>query len=505
MRRIDRRTALKAGGVLAVTALASCVDNESATAVPTSSVPAGPTSPAAAGPTVPAAAAPDWNGLRSGLDGTLHLRGESGYPAAHQLFNPRFDSIQPAAVVRAATTDDVRESILFARQNGLVCVPKGGGHSYVGASTVAGGLVVDVGPMSSVGYSDDVVTVGAGAKLYDVHAQLDKDGRSLPTGTCPTVGVAGLALGGGMGVHTRTYGLTSDRILSMEVVTADGVVRTAGPTQDADLYWALRGGGGGNLGIVTSFRLATIPASKLGLFTLTWPEASVAAALRGWQRFAHEAPMTAWANFHIDAQSNGTLSIHAVGVSTTGSASAAAEQLESFVGSKATSRSITVKTHMQAVTYLGGGTTSARTGFLAGSDVLRGPMDAATITRLLAAVKAAARAKVPASAILDPLGGQAAKQPQGGAAWPWRSALAVIQWYSGLPAHPSAAALRAAQNFVTSGHRAVAAASAGGYVNYIEAGRSVSSYYGSSLARLRAVKAEYDPTDFFKASHAAFG
>ncbi|WP_433292343.1 FAD-binding protein [Pseudonocardia sp. CA-142604] len=504
MTRIDRRTALKAGGVLALAALASCVDNESATAVPPSPVAAGP-SPASARPTLSAAAAPDWNGLRSGLDGTLFLRGESGYPAAHQLFNPKFDSIQPAAVVRAATIDDVRESILFARQNGLVCVPKGGGHSYVGASTVADGLVVDVGPMSSVGYSDDVVTVGAGAKLYDVHAQLDKHGRSLPTGTCPTVGVAGLALGGGMGVHTRTYGLTSDRILSMEVVTADGVVHTADPTQDADLYWALRGGGGGNLGIVTSFRLATIPASKLGFFTLTWPEEAAAAALRGWQRFAHEAPATAWANFHIDAQSSGTLSIHAVGVSTTGSAAAAAGQLESFVGSKATSRSITVKTHMQAVTYLGGGTTSARTGFLAGSDVLRGPMDAATVTRLLAAVKAAARAKVPASAILDPLGGQAAKQPQGGAAWPWRSALGVIQWYSGLAAHPSAAALRAAQNFLTSGHRAVAGASAGGYVNYIEAGRSASSYYGSSLARLRAVKAEYDPTDFFKASHAAFG
>ena len=152
---------------------------------------------------------------------------------------------------------------------------------------------------------------------------------------------------------------------------------------------------------------------------------------------------------------------------------------------------------MEAVRYLDGGTTSPRTGFLAGSDLLRGAMDAATINGLLGAVKAAARAKVPASAILDPLGGQAAKQPAGGSAWPWRSALGVIQWYSGLAAQPTTAQLRAAQNFVTTGHHAVVKASAGGYVNYVEAGRSVNSYYGSSLARLQAVKKKYDPTNFF--------
>jgi hypothetical protein len=127
-------------------------------------------------------------------------------------------------------------------------------------------------------------------------------------------------------------------------------------------------------------------------------------------------------------------------------------------------------------------------------------MDAATITAFLGAVKAAARAHVKASAIIDPLGGQAANQPSGGSAWPWRSALGVIQWYAGLAARPTAPSLRAAQNFITSGHHAVGEASAGGYVNYLEAGRSVPSYYGSSLARLRAVKKKYDPTNFFRTS-----
>jgi FAD/FMN-containing dehydrogenase len=296
--------------------------------------------------------------------------------------------------------------------------------------------MVDLGAIRAMSYANGVLTVGAGARLYDVHAFLDKYGRSLPTGTCPTVGVAGLTLGGGMGIHTRAFGLTCDRLLSMGVITADGVARNISTTVDPDLFWALRGSGGGNLGVVTSFRFATIPATKLGIFRLTWPESKAVAVVRGWQKFAQSAPITSWGNLHIDARSNGTLSIHVLGISTTGNATAAAAQLESFVGSKASPRSITVKTHMEVVRYLGGGSTTPRTGFEAGSDVLKGPMDAAAITALLGAVKAAARAKTQASAIIDPLGGQAAKQPIGGASWAWRSALGVIQWYSSAQGRP---------------------------------------------------------------------
>jgi FAD/FMN-containing dehydrogenase len=475
--QLDRRSFLKAGAALALT---SCSDTKTATAT---------------------TAAPNWNSFSRSLNGRLFMPSTSGYPAAHQLFNPRWDSVQPAAVVKAANATDVQKAINFARVNKLVMVPKGGGHSYVGASTISKGLMVDLGAIRGMSYANGVLTVGAGARLYDVHAFLDKYGRSLPTGTCPTVGVAGLTLGGGMGIHTRAFGLTSDRLLSMGVITADGVARNISTTVDSDLFWALRGSGGGNLGVVTSFRFATIPATKLGFFRLTWPESEAAAVVRGWQKFAQTAPITSWGNLHIDARSNGTLSIHVLGISTTGNAAAAAAQLESFVGSKASVRSITVKTHMEAVRYLGGGTTSPRTGFLAGSDVLRGPMDAATITALLGAVKTAARAKTPASAIIDPLGGQAAKLPAGGSSWPWRTALGVVQWYAGMAAHPSSGQVRVAQTFITNGHRAVRKYSAGGYVNYVETGRSVSTYYGSSLARLRTVKKKYDPANFFHTAY----
>nr|WP_202886786.1 FAD-binding oxidoreductase [Kribbella sandramycini] len=444
-------------------------------------------------------AAPNWNRLSRALQGgKLFMPSTSGYAAAHQLFNPRWDAVQPAAVVRAARTADVVTTINFARDNKLVLVPKAGGHSYVGASVLSKGIQLDVGALRGMTYAKNgVLTVGAGARLYDVHAFLDKYGRSLPTGTCPTVGVAGLTLGGGMGIHTRAWGLTCDRLVGMSVVTADGKARAISANTDPDLFWALRGGGGGNLAVVTSFQFATIPGPKLGFFRLTWPEAKAAAVVAGWQEFVQKAPGTAWGNLHLNAKSNGTLSVHVLGISTTGNAAAAAAQLESFVGAKASSRSITVKTHMEAVKYLGGGTTSPRTGFLAGSDVLRAPLNASSISALIAAVKAAARAKTPAAAIIDPLGGQAAKQPAGGAAWPWRSALGVIQWYVGTAPKPSSAQLKAAQTFIDNGHAAVRSFSAGGYVNYVEARRGVSTYYGASLPRLRAVKKKYDPAGFF--------
>ncbi len=479
--QVDRRTLLKAGGALAAAALTSTSNLTSSAKVAT-------------------ATAPDWTALQNSLKGRVYRPGQPGYPTVRQLFNPRWDTVQPAAVVRAAGANDVRAAILFARKNKLLSVPKSGGHSYVGASTVSNGMVVDVSAMRSMSYAGNVLTVGAGAKLYDVHAFLDKHGKSLPTGTCPTVGIAGLTLGGGLGVHTRAFGLTCDRIQSLGVITADGVARNVSASSDPDLFWALRGGGGGNLGIVTSFKLITIPAAKLGFFRLTWPESQAAAVVRGWQKFAVAAPITAWANLRVVAHSNGTLGITVLGVSTTGNGAAAAAQLESYIGSKATTRTFAVRTHMEAVKYLGGGTTSARQGFLAGSDVLK-PMTAPTIAALLGAVKTAARAKLPASAILDPLGGQAAKVPSGGSSWGWRSAVGVVQWYSGLAAHPTSAQLRAAQTFITNGHRAVRPSTAGGYVNYLETGRSVSTYYGANYARLQTVKKKYDPANFFRTAY----
>jgi hypothetical protein len=145
---VDRRTVLKAGGALAALALAGCSDSMPSTS---------------GRQALTAATAPDWTSFRRGLDGRLYRPGETGYAAAHQLFNPRYDSVQPAGVVRIGSVQDVRESVLFARKNGLVCVPKSGGHSYVGASTIRSGLVIDVGPPAPVRPSASRVSRSVGA------------------------------------------------------------------------------------------------------------------------------------------------------------------------------------------------------------------------------------------------------------------------------------------------------------------------------------------------------
>src|SRR2546430_4368956 len=149
--------------------------------------------------------------------------------------------------------------------------------------------------------ADGITEVGAGAKLIEVYAGLAKAGRCLPAGSCPTVGIAGLTLGGGIGVLTRKFGLTCDHLLSARVVTADGRLLTASADSEPDLFWALRGGGGGNLGIVTSFTFSTAPAPSVTVFSLHFPAGTVPGVLSAWQQWIAAAPDELWSNCGITA------------------------------------------------------------------------------------------------------------------------------------------------------------------------------------------------------------
>ncbi|MFC7644877.1 FAD-binding oxidoreductase [Streptosporangium lutulentum] len=138
-----------------------------------------------------------------------------------RLFNPAFDGVRPAGVAYCANPSDVAECVNFARRMNVPLAVRSGGHSYAGWSTGTG-LVVDVSRMAAVSHASGRATVGAGAKLIDVYDKLASKGVSIPAGTCATVGVSGLALGGGIGVVSRKYGLTCDVLESVQLVTADG-------------------------------------------------------------------------------------------------------------------------------------------------------------------------------------------------------------------------------------------------------------------------------------------
>src|SRR5215213_1590505 len=188
----------------------------------------------------------DWPALQAAIAGDVLLPGSPGYEDARKPAIARFHGIRPQAVVRCRTPADVSETIALARRAGLRTAARSGGHCFAGRSTTEG-VVIDVSPLRSVAVEGARATIGAGARLGDVYDALDAHGLTIPAGCGPSVGIAGLVLGGGVGILGRLHGLTSDALRAAQVVLADGRVVTCDDTTDSDLFWALRGAGGARL------------------------------------------------------------------------------------------------------------------------------------------------------------------------------------------------------------------------------------------------------------------
>jgi FAD/FMN-containing dehydrogenase len=228
-------------------------------------------------------------GLRAAVRGPVYTPGRAGYDRARVVFNRRFDAIRPPAVVRVRDSADVAAVVRWAERHDVALVARSGGHAYNGASTSRTAVVVDVGGLDRIAAHGDSVTAGPGARLIDVYTALARRGHAIPAGSCPSVALGGLALGGGMGLAGRALGLTLDRVTSIDVVTADGRRRTVDATRDDDLFWALRGGGG-SFGIVTALRLRTHAVRQAAWFSVSFPRRSREEALAAWDRLAPTAP-----------------------------------------------------------------------------------------------------------------------------------------------------------------------------------------------------------------------
>lgn len=197
--------------------------------------------------------------LRAGIRGTVALNGDAGYEEARTVWNAMVDR-KPGLVVRALGAADVCAAVNFARENGLLISIRSGGHQIAGHSVAEGAVLLDLSLMKSVRVDAAAKTawVEPGATLGDVDKETAASGLVLPTGINSTTGIAGLTLGGGFGWLTRKYGMTLDNLLSADVVTADGKRLRASATENPDLFWAIRGGGG-NFGVVTGFEFALHP------------------------------------------------------------------------------------------------------------------------------------------------------------------------------------------------------------------------------------------------------
>jgi FAD/FMN-containing dehydrogenase len=191
--------------------------------------------------------------LQTALRGKVLDPSADGYDEARTIWNAMIDR-RPALIVRCAGASDVMRAVRFAVDNQLPIAVRGGGHNIAGNAVCDDGLVIDLSQMKSVRV--DPITqrawVEPGATLADLDKETQSFGLAVPTGINSTTGVAGLTLGGGFGWITRKFGLTIDNLLSADVVTADGVLRRASASENPDLFWAIRGGGG-NFGVVTAF------------------------------------------------------------------------------------------------------------------------------------------------------------------------------------------------------------------------------------------------------------
>jgi FAD/FMN-containing dehydrogenase len=231
----------------------------------------------------------DWAALRRGIAGDVVLAGAPEYESARLSQIARFDAVRPQAVVRCRAPADVAQTLALARRAGLHVALRSGGHCFAGRSSTTG-VVVDTSTLDAVAVSDGHVTVGAGARLSDVYDALAAHGRTIAAGCGPTVGIAGLALGGGLGILGRAHGLTADQVVAAQAVLADGRVLDCDEHRYEDLFWALRGAGGGQFAAVTTLVLRTLPERPATSFHLLWPYADAAAVLGAWQAWAPDAP-----------------------------------------------------------------------------------------------------------------------------------------------------------------------------------------------------------------------
>ncbi|MEV7087888.1 FAD-binding oxidoreductase [Streptomyces sp. NPDC093085] len=541
---MERRTLLTAAAGAAATATLTACSGAGNGADPgsgadrTAGAAGPPTGPAparttaATGAPSSAPSAPDWTALARTLDGELIRPGDAAYATARQLYNTRYDHLRPAALAYVAGEDDITECLAFARAHATPVAIRGGGHSYAGWSSGDGRLVIDVSKLASVSYGAQEARVGAGARLSDVYRTLAAHGRTVPAGSCPTVGVAGLTLGGGHGVTSRAYGLTCDNLLSATVVTADGRRLTTDARRNTDLFWALRGAGNGTFGVVTELRFRTHPAPTVAVARASWPWSKAETVLAAWQEWGPGQPDEIWSALHFSADPGGStpqVSLSVLSLGTESGLRNAVDRLADGPGGPGPARSVSVRSrgyHEAMLGYAGcsgltpeqcrlPGTTPGRSPegalgretYAAASDFFDRSLPAPGRRALLSAVEAFTR--LPASGggagsiALTALGGAVNRVDPAATAFVHRRSRMLAQYLGAWrPAGAGGAGSPGAEQrkWLKTTHAAMRRyASGAAYQNYADPTLADwrSAYYGTGAERLTRLKRRYDPDRLF--------
>jgi FAD/FMN-containing dehydrogenase len=441
-------------------------------------------------------------GLQQEIRGHVFERGAPGFETAAHVFDPRFDHVLPDAVARPVDGADVRDAIRFCTGKGIGVRARSGGHSYAGYSTAAHGVVLDLRKLNTITVDAHAgtATVGAGVQLIDLYSRLAQAGVTVPGGSCPSVGIAGVTLGGGFGLAARHLGLTIDSLQAVRIVTADGMLRSVDGQSDPDLLWALKGGGGGNFGVVTEFTFAThpIPASST-FFKVSWPWSSAGAAIEAWQSWAPHANEKVTATLHVESAGP---DLYTTG-QYLGSSSDVPGLVAPLMTVEGASLSVNAEHSYMDIQLLLAGcegrtlawchTSGAAPGgqmpreiFQAKSDYVLTPLPAAGRSAMIAGAEATGSGAF----LCDAYGGAIARVDADQTAFVHRRPLFCIQYYSGVAAtgwvHQAWTKMRP---FV----------SGGAYQNYIDPDLQgwEQAYYGANLARLKQTRTRVDPDHYF--------
>lgn len=504
---MDRRAFIAAGaGALASSWLSGCGGGGGSAGTPVAPPPPGPS----LGVYAP---------LASQMKGQLLVAGSTGFDAFRLPANARYDSVVPQALARCVAAEDVVAAVNFARANQIRFTPRSGGHSYLGASTIAAGLVIDTGPMDSVRIDGDIAVVSAGAKLADIYRALLAlpQPRLLPSGSCPTVGISGIALGGGFGCFQRAHGLTCDALAGATLVTADGQTVSCDATRHPDLFWALRGGGGGMLGLVTELRLRTQPLPAMSSSTVQYGGNDIPAVLAAWQAWGAALPDSVWSQAQIGAFGNGQIGMQVIAVAADGAAALSAHWNRFLAATGATmvsnsppldaapadlllGRCATLSAAQCRLPSQSAGGTMTRVSMTASSDFFTA-LPTAGVQALVNALTARSQAGRFGGVLLDLMGGAIARVAKDATAFPHRDALFSAQYLTENMAGDLPAALDDNARWTHGLRDTMAPWSTGGaYVNYPDAAipNPATAYYGENVARLREVQRSVDPNGLFK-------
>lgn len=495
---ISRRTMLRAGASLALAAAA-----------------------VGAGGSAVAGGLPWWR-LRRLLKGDLVLPSDAGYDYARQLQIAEYDAIRPAAVAYCESPADVRACLRFTQDYGLSLHVRSGGHNLAGWST-GPGLVVDLSRINHVNVRASTVQLGSGVQSIDALTALAARNRQIVTGTCPTVCAGGFITGGGVGWQTRKFGLGSDRMVSAGVVLADGRYVRASAHEEPDLFWALRGGGGGNFGVIIDYEVRPIVAPTVVRYTAVWPGERAETLLAEWTQWCAAGPHELGSSLLLvpPVDGGGAEMVLVIGIylgSRAGLDRTFAELTERAGGpplslvvdeltyAEAMKRSYGCESLTVDQCHRVGHNPSAvlpRTGFQRQAYRLASaPLTADAAARVVAAWRNGLDSNMHQWLQCIALGGAASEPSPYATAWAHRDAAFLIGAQVGMDDPTPPADLAAAAGAWTEGvAAALARVSSGAYINFpssVMPADWARLHYGRNYERLRRVKRQYDPYGVFK-------